>query len=928
MKNIFIIRPLSFLLLSLLFFNSYAQQSAKITGKVTDKKNGETLIGLTVKVDETTSGASTDMEGRYTLSGLTPGTYAVTFSYIGYQSKNITGIVVEPGKVVNLDVVMEEASGQTLNEVVIKGSFKRESVNALFAQQKNSINISSGISADQIKRSPDKNTSDVLKRVSGASIQDNKFIIVRGLADRYNAAMLNNSMLPNTEVDKRAFSFDILPSNLIDAIVVTKTASADIPADFSGGVVQITTKDFPDATFLNLSLGTSYNTQSAFKDFLSAPKSGKEIFGFYDKGRNIPSSFPSTNAFQSLASSSDERFALSRQFKNNWGYQKAKSVLGPALQLNYGTSKTYENSNKFGTIMSLTYRYDERLKTSNQQAWTGQNLGDQFNDNVYSANTNIGALANFAYSWDNNKISLKNLYNRVLESQFTYREGADESGSLFVRSGDYLLQRSLLSNQLTGEHLLSAVRKIKLDWNLNYAYTDRKEPGYKRMDYDRETGRAAIQSGSAVAALAGNFSSALNENTYGGAVNIAIPVNWFRDNNKIKVGYFGQNRVRDFGARVIGFIRNGGGDFDTSLLNLPQNQLFDPGNIRPKGFVLDEITNGGDKYDANSMLNAGYAMFDGYLTEKLRFGVGARLESYNVQLNSVDNSVAVNLDSTAVTLLPSANLIYNLNDKASLRLAGSQTVGRPEFRELAPFSFYDFNKNVSMRGNQYLKQSKTTNVDLGYAFYPSSGEVISVNAFYKYFELPIEQQLLPVSSGRAFTYGNAQSATLYGLEIELRKSLKFIDERFNKFIFSTNASLMKSEVLVPKTVNVNGKRPMQGQSPYLINAGLQYNSATSNATAISLLYNRIGRRIWAIGNSDDPDIYENPRNVLDFQIAQKFAGSRAEVKLNYSDILNNNAIFYQKVKNATGDYNSKTDRLNIADRFGATVSLGLTYNFY
>lgn len=931
MKNTVIIRNISALLIfSFISWSSFAQQSAKITGKVTDMKTGETLIGLTVKVDGTTLGSSTDMEGRYSLAGLSAGTYSVTFSYIGYQSKNVSDIVVAAGKVVNLDVVMIEASGQTLNEVVIKGSYNRESINALFAQQKNSISISSGISADQIKRSPDKNTSEVLKRVSGASIQDNKFIIVRGLADRYNSAMLNNSMLPNTEVDKRAFSFDILPSNLIDAIVVTKTASADIPADFSGGVVQVTTKDFPDATFLNLSVGTSYNTQSTFKDFLSAPKSGNEIFGLYDKGRDIPSSFPTTNVYQALSGNANERFALSKQFKNNWGYQKVASGLTPALQFNYGTSKTDKNDHKFGTILSFTYRYDERLKISDQQAWTGQNLGDQFHDNVYNNNSTIGALANFAYSWGNNKISLKNLFNRVLESQFTYREGEDESGSLFVRTGDYLLQRSLFSNQLTGEHLLSENSKIKLDWNLNYAYTNRKEPGYKRMDYDQETGRASVQSGSAVAALAGNFSSALNENSYGGATNLTIPVKWFRDNNKVKLGYFGQYNQRDFSARVIGFIRNGGSDFDTSLLGLPQDQLFDPANIRPNGFVLDEITNGGDKYAANSMLNAGYALFDGYLTEKLRFGVGVRMESYNVKLNSVDNGVPVNLDDTKVTLLPSANLIYDLNDKASIRLSGSQTVGRPGFRELAPFSFYDFNKSVSMRGNQDLKQSKTTNIDFGYAFYPSSGEVISVNAFYKYFELPIEQSLLPVSSGRAFTYANAKSATLYGLELEWRKSLKFIDERFDNFIFSSNVSLMKSEVEVSKTVNASGVRPMQGQSPYLINGGLQYNADTTNPLGMSLLFNRIGRRIWAIGNSDDPDIYENPRNVLDFQISQKFAKSKMEVKLNYSDILNNRAIYYQKVKNTdtNTDYNSKTDRLNISDRFGSTISLGLSYNFY
>jgi hypothetical protein len=929
-KNSIILRQLSLcILLGILTLNVFGQENGKITGKVTDQRTGETLIGLTAKLNEGATGASTDIEGRYILQGLKPGTYTITFSYIGYQSKSIAEVVVGPGKVVNLDVVMEESSGQVLNEVVIQGSFQRESVNALFAQQKNSISISSGISADQIKRSPDKNTSEVLKRVSGASIQDNKFIVVRGLADRYNAAMLNNSMLPNTEVDKRAFSFDILPSNLIDAIFVTKTASADIPADFSGGVVQVTTKDFPESKILNLSLGTSYNTQSTFKDFLAAPKSGNEIFGFYSKSRDIPTAFPSTNAYQSLASNAEERFALSRQFSNNWGYNKLTSSLGPAAQLNFANSKLFNDDSKLGVVTSLSYRFDQRIKSSEQQLWTGQNLGDRFNDEVYSGNTNIGALVNFAYSRGNNKIALKNLYNRVLESQFTYRDGIDESATAFIRTGDYLLQRSLLSNQLSGEHLLNAGRKIKFDWNLNYAHTDRNEPGYKRMDYDKNEGRAAVQPGSAVAALAGNFSSNLNENAYGAAANLTYPVKWFHDNNKLKAGYLNQYRKRDFAARVIGFIRNGGNDFETDLLNLPIGQIFDPANIRPNGFVLDEITNGGDRYDANSFLNAGYLMFDGFLTENLRAGIGARVESYHVRLNSVDNGEPVKLNTTAVSVLPSANLIYNLNTKSNIRLSASQTVGRPEFRELAPFSFYDFNRNVSMRGNPDLKQSKTSNFDLGFAFYPTSGEVIAISGFYKYFELPIEQKLLPVSSGRAFTYGNAESATLLGVELELRKSLNFIDEALNNFIFSANASLMKSEVVVPTTINKSGVRPMQGQSPYLINGGFQYNSGAKNSTGVSLLYNRIGRRIWAIGNAEDPDIYENPRNVLDFQLSQKFAKSRAEVKVNYSDILNNKAIYYQKVKHvdAKADFNKNTDRLNIADRFGSSISVTFSYNF-
>ncbi|WP_158796868.1 TonB-dependent receptor [Pedobacter sp. L105] len=907
----------------------FAQGTGKISGVVTDQKTGETLIGVTVKIAGGAQGSSTDVEGRYLISGLAPGKYTLQVSYVGYVTKNITEITVKGNTSSPVNVIMEESNSQNLNEVVITSKASQESVNTLYANQKANLSISSGISAELIRKSPDRNTSDVLKRVSGASIQDNKFIIVRGLSDRYNSAMLNNAVLPNTEVDKKAFSFDILPSNLIDAIVVNKTASADIPGDFSGGVVQVTTKDFPDLKFFNFSLGTAYNTQSTFKDFSKSQSSGG-AFGSYSKNRDIPSSFPSRSVYLNLPIA--DRVALSKQFANNWGYSGVKSGLGPIFQANYGTTKRYKDNSQFGTVLSLSYRYDERLKTSDQKAYTGQALGDQFSDKVYSYNTNIGALANFAYSWGNNKIALKNIYNRVLENQFTSREGIDDSQTKFLRTADYILQRSLISNQLSGNHLLSENSKIKLDWNLNFANTSRKEPGFKRMEYQEENGvagytRASVpSSGQADPRLAGNFSSKLNENLYGGSFDITIPVKWFEDNNKIKVGYFGQYRERDFSARVIGFTRNG--NFDTNLLNLPQDQIFSAANIRENGYVLNEITNGADHYDANSFLNAGYVMFDGYLTEKLRLGIGARIESYNQQLNSADNNFTpIVVDTTYVNVLPSFNLIYNLTEKASLRLAGSQTVGRPEFREIAPFSFYDFNKNVSIVGNPNLRQSKTTNFDLGYAVYPSSGQVFSVSAFYKYFDLPIEQSLQLGTSGTTFGYVNSKSATLYGVEMEFRRPLDFIAERFSNFTFSTNASYMKSKVKVARSVNTTGSRPLQGQSPYLINAGLQYNSKEENSTGFSLLYNRIGKRIWAVGNVTDPDIYENSRNVMDLQLSKKFAKSKAEVKLNYSDIFNNKAIFYQKPKGSNPDaaFDQKTDNINISERYGSTITLSLSY---
>ena len=928
-KNYYNFKVTGLLILFILNVLSVAAQTGRISGKVTDKKTGEPLIGLTVKVEGTAKGVSTDVEGRYNIGGLAAGRYTLAFSYVGYQAKKVSDIAVKAGTVSNMDIVMEESGGQQLQQVVINVSARQASVGALYAQQKNSISISSGISADQIRRSPDRNTSDVLKRVSGASIQENKFIVVRGLADRYNSAMLNNSSLPNTEPDKKAFSFDILPSNLVDKIVVNKTASPDLPGDFSGGVVQISTKDFPESPFMTLNIGTAYNTQSTFKDFIGPQNKNKGMLGTYDKGRNLPSSFPSKTAYTNLPV--EQQLVEARKLSNNWGPQMYTSIPSPILQATYGTSKVLKNNNKFGTVFSLSYRYDERLQKGETNGYVGQSLNFQYNDNLYNYNTSIGGLANFAYSWGSNKLAFKNIYNRVIEQQFTSRSGIEIDN--YVRNNfNYLLERSLISSQLVGEHAFGS--KVKFDWNLNYANTKRSEPGFKRLTSQSETESEAGPYKLNVGLVGspttlGDFYSDLKEDLYGASANFSLPVNWFNQkNSKVKFGYFGQYRDRNFGARVLGYISGAYNNvsFDTSLQDYPQDQLFNPENIRVGGFFLRDITNGTDNYDADAFLNAGYAMFDGYLSEKIRVGVGVRMESYAQKLNSTSNNNSpLKIDTVFNTLLPSLNIIYNATEKASVRLSASRTVGRPEFREIAPFSFYDHRRNANVVGAPYLRPSTTNNFDLGYAIYPKAGEVVSISGFYKYFEDPIEMSL-DFSSGRSFSYWNAPTANLFGAEFEIRKGLDLIDEKLKNFTFSANASYIYSSVEVSKArINKNGRRPLQGQSPYLINAGFQYASPAKNPFGISLLYNTYGRRIVAVGNILDKDLYEKPRHVVDLQISKSLGAGKGELKLNYGDVLNNKFVEYQDI-NDNGKFD-KGDNLNRAYRLGSNITIGYSHTF-
>lgn len=301
------------MLVLFLGITAYAQ-TGKISGVVSDKKTGETLIGVTVKIKGTTKGVSTDVDGKYTLQAMANGKHTLEFSYVGYQTKEVSDVEVKAPSVTSLNIVLSEAGGQNLQEVVVKASFKQESVNSLYAQQKNSALISDGISSDQIKKSPDKNTSDVLKRISGATIQDNKFVVVRGLSDRYNTATLDGSTLPSTEANRKAFSFDIVPSNLVDKITISKTATPDLPADFAGGAVQISTKDIPDQNFLSLGVGYGYNSQSTFKDFLGTKKNALAYLGYEDGSKQLAENFPSREAIANGTLSSAKNIAALKSF--------------------------------------------------------------------------------------------------------------------------------------------------------------------------------------------------------------------------------------------------------------------------------------------------------------------------------------------------------------------------------------------------------------------------------------------------------------------------------------------------------------------------------------------------------------------------------------------------------------------------------------
>ncbi|WP_233268701.1 TonB-dependent receptor [Mucilaginibacter lacusdianchii] len=917
--------------------SGYAQTAGKLSGKITDTKTGETLIGATVLIQGTNLGAAANVTGDYTVVNIPAGTYTVLVRYVGYQNKLISDVQIKANAATPLNITLDQANTQQLKEVTVRATYRQESVNSLYAQQKNRAVISDGISSDQIARSPDRSTGEALRRVSGTTIQDNRFVIVRGLSDRYNNARLDNTTLPSTEPNRKAFSFDIVPANLVDNIVISKTATPDLPSDFAGGSIQIITKDIPDQNFLTLSAGASYNSQSTFKDFNYGPRFTENYFAF-DNYRQLPSNFPkSEEDFDNL--SSQQQISALRRLPRVWTIGQSKATPYQDYQASIGRVKEFKNGGRFGFVGSLTYHNNETVTPEITRDYFVYNFSDRAN--LFS--TNIGGLANFSYTKGKNKFSFKNLYNRILDDKYTYRTGYDESrGSDIQYYAIDMLIKGLFKTTLEGEHQLND--KNKLNWNLSYANVvniqpDQRKVGYQRNITDRNNPNVPFLSTSTSINRENNrLFSNLNEDLFNGSVNDQYNFNMFSKPAILKVGLGGQYRKRSFDARLIGLALNAA---DPDIQSRPLSTLYGLDLINSGAYRFEEITGPGDSYDGHSYTAFGYAMLDNRIGDKSRVVWGLRAEKFNLDLTPMG---VINQDAHLdnLDLLPSVNYTYSLTTKSNFRASYYRTLARPEFRELAVFSYYDYENIFTLQGNPNLKRTLIDNFDLRYEIFPGAGEVLSVSAFYKHFNNAIETALEDRNSTPQIDYINTKKATVYGAELEVRHSLSFVDNGSawlkNIFLYA-NGSLIKSIVKNPTNgdLYLHAERPLVGQAPYSINAGLQYN-AFQNKLNLSALYNRIGRRILYIGRSKFEDVWEAPRDVLDFQASYRVLKGKGQIKLNTSNLLNSRTLFYfdytkdHKYSGASTITDSSTGAVRSDEIFnkyftGITISLSVNYTF-
>ncbi len=929
----------TFTLLFCLAMVANAMAQGTIKGKITDEKTGETLVGVTVLIPEKPDLAVfSDEDGNFEMKVPTDGNYTVQVRYMGYTTKEISDVKIENGTITPIAVAMkEEGKSNNLEAVVIRSTLKRESLNALYIAQKNAATVSDGISAEAIKKSPDKSTGEVLKRVSGTTIQDNKFVIIRGLTDRYNTALIDNSFLPSTEPNRKAFSFDIIPSNLIDNIIISKSATPDLPGDFAGGVINILTKEIPDKNFNSISIGSAYNTVSTFKKFESGYKTPTDIIGFDNGNRQLPNTLPSYTVLNSKNLSSAESKTYLTSLNNNFDVVSRNAL--PAINIQGSLGRLYElkNNRRIGLTTAINYSHSENVRRDVDRVYGNYNYKDQ----IYNYNTTIGALANMTFSTANSKISFKNLYNRTFDDNYLYREGYDGGTTSEIKYYAFdLIQKSLFKSSLEGEHSLGGDAQQKLNWVASYNNVTNNQPDQRKVQYQNTNGKDYVVSlgtlGKANNRLFGN----LNESIVNGGASYSTPYKLdFLYKSSLKVGVVSMYRFRNFENRYLGATTNNSFPENTSLQN-----VFSQENINSGIFQFVDQTGGSDLYTARAFVNSAYAMSDNRINTRLRAVWGLRFESYALDLQTSDLAgKAIQVNPVWNDVLPSLNLSYALTEKSNLRMSYFRSVARPEFREVAPMSYFDYELNTLIFGNPDLTRSRIDNMDLRYELFSKPGEVFSASAFYKRFDITIENKMYAVNGSADIKTENFSNARSVGAEVELRKNLDFIaDRRWLKNItFYTNLAYIHSSVQLTgdqqkyRNGIVRTSRPMAGQSPYVINASLAY-SAMGGKLNFNILYNRIGQRIAIVGGEGQfADVYEAPRNVLDYQISYA-VGKRSEFRLNIKDLLNAPTYFYydqndnKKFDNPTfGTQNADPTQDFLFQRFrqGTTFSLTYTYKF-
>jgi outer membrane receptor for ferrienterochelin and colicin len=852
-------------------------RTGRIVGKVLDAGTGAPVVGAVVEVvgisgpPRSTSG----INGRYSLDVVPAGPASIRVRMIGYTPKVVTGVPVEEGRVVEQDVSLT-AQTVELEELTVTAAAERGSVARALDEQRTALGVTNAITTEQIAKSPDGDAAEAVQRVSGVSVQDGRYVVVRGLGERYTQTSLNGARIPSPEPERKVVPLDLFPAGLLEGVTTAKTFTPDLPGDFAGARVDIRTREFPTSNRFTLSFGGGYNSVSTGDPMLVAPREAGDLLALGAGERSIPAALPPFENFQTSAPTQAETNEIVNDFRNVWQPSRSTGAPASSFAASLGGSAT-PFGQPVGYLSSLSYGlgWDSKVGRRRAQAIPGSEPGstmesDHFSGSSGTASVLWGGILNFStFLGTGSRLAFNNTLNRSADSEARLESGFSEEFA-----GDFQLQqlayveRSIRSNQLLGEHQVGD--RHRFDWAVTSSGVTRDEPDRSEIVYALDTDSQGTPLPpawfSASSAGAVRTFAKLDESSFEGAGNYGMIFGSPSRMHQLRFGGLYRSTDRDADNTAYSITA---ASMSTADRQLAPEQIFD-GRFAEPGDALFRLVplGAGGSYTAEDRLVAGYAMVDYALTDRLRLVGGARVERSDVIVRAeptIGNAVVA--EPSYTDILPSAALNYNLTENQVLRLAASQTLARPEYRELANVTYRDVLGGDAIVGNAGLERTLIQNLDVRWEWYLQPGEVISLGVFAKHFDQPIERVYLATSGSRLISFLNAESARNLGVELEVRRSLGWIAAPLAGFTAFGNVTLMDSDVTFGEGsgADIEDDRAMVGQSPYVVNLGLTWAGAGGGPSA-TVLYNVQGRRISSAGEAPLPSVYEEARHVVDVSL--------------------------------------------------------------
>ena len=877
---------------------AHGQGLGTIAGQVLDAVNAITLPGVPVELTGPVSQIEyTDLDGNYRFQ-VPPGSYELKVVMGGYAEQTVT-LDVEADQLTRVQVSL--ASNVFAETVTVSApSLEAESSTAaaqLMLRMRAPV-VQDNIGAIEMSANDDSNAADAMERVTGVSVVGSGSVFVRGLGERYSNTTLNGAMLPTTESDRRVVPLDLFPTALIDSVQVSKTYTPDKPSQFAGGLVEIIPLRLPVETSWEIGAGGGWNSVTTGTRGLSYPGGGREWLGFDDGTRALPGGIPDRKVIRGGRFTNNELGFLSSELQE---FGRAFDNVWDPVAKDHPMDQSYSGlfGGRFGNLGIVTTLRHAQSSSFADETQTFFNVGEggavnRFNGpydfDISSYERTLGGVGNIAYQFTpNHRLSFDNFYTHLGTDQARTFEGfnSDADTDLYNQRL-YFIEEQIRAHHLGGDHLFPGAANSRLDWKVAISAADREEPDLRETLYEFDPARDAF-------VLADESQSGLRQFNNQRDDSIELIANWsslFQQwdglATQVKFGGGYLERDREFDSRRLRFTPRRLSGID---LSLPAEELFTSANIGPV-WQLKEETRPTDSYDGRQEIASFYGMVDLPLSAQWRVVGGARVESYRQTVDTFDpfsrdlggsaEVISSDLDSTNV--FPAANLVYALRFDQNIRVSYSQTVNRPEFREVAPFEFTDVVGGRAVVGNPNLDQSLIQNVDVRWEWFPRAEEVVSASLFYKYFDTPIERVVEPTAQLRT-SYANAESANNLGLEVEARKLLH------ENVLVGANYTYVNSEVTIGRQagqVQTSLVRPLAGTSSNLFNAMAEFRRSDF---AARLLWNYFDDRIVDVGSLGLPDIIEEGRSSVDVVLSHRW--DVLSLKVAFENLLDDPFLFTQ-----------------------------------